>query len=221
MNQQYYVAVNGQQTGPFTLEELKAKNIQRATLIWTEGLDSWTKAEQVALVKDIFKIIPPTLPNTESKPIYQQLQPKVSPPPIGKYFGYELARKRDRLFAVIIESIILSIPFLIVFGENYDSDNTYSVEFIFGSTIFSAILGAIFYTYWSGNIGHKIMGLKVISAEDGVDLNKPLQGALREGIKNIFSFAIVPIIWLLWDENKQNLYDKVVKTYVVKKKQVQ
>lgn len=223
MNQQFYVAVNGQQTGPFTLDELKAKNIQHDTLIWTEGLESWTKAELVPLVKDILKTIPPPLQNTESKSIYQQVPP---PPvsislPTGKYFGYELARRRDRFFAVLVETIILIIPFLIFFGDSFENEDVYSLGSIVGGTIFSSILGAIFYSYWSGNLGHKIMGLKVISSENGTDQNKPMQGALREGLKNIFSLVIFPIIWLLWDEDRQNLYDKVVKTYVVKKKQVQ
>ena len=65
------------------------------------------------------------------------------------------------------------------------------------------------------------MGLKVISSIDGSDQNKALIGALREGLKNIFSLILIPVIWLLWDKDKQNLYDKVVKTYVVKKKQEQ
>ena len=62
------------------------------------------------------------------------------------------------------------------------------------------------------------MGLKVISSVDGSDQKKALTGALREGLKNLFGFVLIPVIWLLWDENKQNVYDKIVNTYVVKKK---
>ena len=223
MNQQFYIAVSGQQTGPFSLDDLRTKNIQRETLIWTEGLDTWTKAEQVELVKDILRPTPPPISGFESKSTFQQIPPPISPTPrpTGKYFGYELARRRDRFFAVIIQSIILIIPFLILFGDSYESGDAYTFGSIVGGTIVSAILGAIFYSYWSGNLGHKILGLKVISSLDGSDQNKAMQGALREGLKNIFSLVLIPIIWLLWDENRQNLYDKVTKTYVVKKKQGQ
>ncbi len=107
---------------------------------------------------------------------------------------------------------------MIVFGGETD---LYSAESILGQVVFSAILGAIFYSLWSGNLGHKLFGLKVISSVDGSDKKNALSGALREGLKYIFSFVIIPVIWLLWDENKQNLYDKVSKTYVVKKKQVE
>jgi uncharacterized RDD family membrane protein YckC len=222
MNQQFYIAVNGQQTGPFSLDELRTKNIQHDTLIWTEGLDSWTKASQVALVKDFLKPTPPPIPNTAPKSTFQQVPPPVTAQSqVGEYFGYKLAGRGDRFVASLVEAIILIIPMLIVFGASYFDDDVYSFGSIVGGAVFSAILGAIFYSLWSGNLGHKIMGLKVISSVDGSDQNKALTGALREGLKNIFSLILIPVIWLLWDKDKQNLYDKVVKTYVVKKKQVQ
>jgi uncharacterized RDD family membrane protein YckC len=84
--------------------------------------------------------------------------------------------------------------------------------------ILSAIFGAIFYSMWGGNLGHKIVGLAVISAQNGEIQNKAITGAVREALKSVFSFAFIPFLWLLWDDYKQNLYDKVVKTYVVNKK---
>ena len=220
MDQLFYIAVNGQQTGPFSFDDLRTKNIQRDTLIWTEGLDSWTKAEMLPLVKDILRAIPPPLPNTESKSIFQQVPPSpISiPQQTAKYFGYELARRRERLFASIVESIIIAIPVLIIFTESISNNDPYSFGSIAGTTVLSAILGAIFYPMWSGNLGHKIMGIKVISSVDGTDQNKASEGAKREVLKNVFSLLILPVIWLLWDDNRQNLYDKVVNTYVVKKK---
>ena len=222
MTQQFYIAVSGQQTGPFSFEEMKTKNIQRDTLIWTEGLDNWTKAEHVALLKDILRATPPPIPNMESKTTSQQVPPPPIPEvqPTGKYFGYELAGRRQRFFATIVEAIILIIPYLIlrtiVMGDVDTQDNPFG-EIIF-SIIISALLGAIFYPMWSGNLGHKIMGLKVISSADGTDQNKAGAGVKREVLKSVFSLVIIPIVWLLWDDNKQNLYDKVLNTYVVKKK---
>ena len=35
----YFVAVNGQQTGPFEEDQLLAQNVTPDTLIWTEGMD--------------------------------------------------------------------------------------------------------------------------------------------------------------------------------------
>jgi uncharacterized RDD family membrane protein YckC len=219
MNQQFYIAVDGKQTGPFSHDDLRTKNIKYDTLIWTEGLDSWTNAAQVVLVKDILKSTPPPIPNMGPKSTFQQ----APPPPVtpqsqkGEYFGYKLAGRGDRFVASLVEAILLIIPMLILFGKSYFDEDVYSFASIVSAAIFSALLGAVFYTFWSGNLGHKIMGLKVISSVDGSDQNNALAGALRESLKDIFSLIIIPVIWILWDKNKQNLYDKVVKTYVVKK----
>lgn len=221
MSQQFYIAVNGQQTGPFTIDDLKAKNIQRDTLVWTEGLDNWTKAEHIPLLKDVLRATPPPLPNTEAKTPSQQVPPSpTQTPPVSndKYFGYELARRRERLFATIIEAIIISVPILLLFGDSVSDSDPYSLGSIVGYGILSAILGAIFYPMWGGNLGHKIMGLKVISAENGEIQTNAKTGAIREALKSVFSLVFIPVVWLLWDDNRQNLYDKVVKTYVVKKK---
>ncbi|MCX7087659.1 MAG: SPFH domain-containing protein, partial [Methylococcales bacterium] len=63
---QFYVAINGQKTGPFDLETLKQKiqnaEVSRATLIWHQPLVDWITAEKVAALVDIFPMLPPPLP---------------------------------------------------------------------------------------------------------------------------------------------------------------
>jgi len=217
----YYIVEKGQKSGPFSAEELKQKGLHRDTLVWTEGLDNWTKAENIPMLKEVLRATPPPIPNTE-EPKKETVPPQISEPQ-GKYFGYVLARRRERFFAYLVQAIIIITPFLIIFGTEFLEEDSrgdlssYVTETVIGA-IFGAILGVIFYPIWSGNLGHKIFGLKVISAEDGSDYNTARQGAIREFIKEIFGAVIIPIIWLLWDKDKQNLYDKVIKTYVVKKK---
>ncbi len=214
MNTQFYIVSEGNQKGPYSFDELKNLNLKRDSLVWHEGMENWKKAESVDLLKELFKTMPPPIPSEESK------TKQTTPPPIPdttkaseKYFGYELALKQERFFALIIEALILLIPYLLIIG---DSD-AYSFTSIIGGTLFSAICGAIFYPIWSSNLGHKILGLKVISSEDGKDQNNAGIGALREALKSIFSLVLIPVMWLLWDDNRQNLYDIVVKTYVVKR----
>ncbi len=220
MSQTFFIADNGKQRGPFTLDEMLNQKITRETLVWTEGLDNWTKAEHVSLLKDVLRSTPPPIPNTDQKSNTQQAPPPPIPEskPTGKYFGYQLARRRERFFASILESIIVWIPLTLIIGVN---DSPYDPESILGWTIASVIFGAILYPIFSGNLGHKILGLKVISIVDGTDQNKAGAGALREGLKSVFGLVLIPLIWLLWDDDRQNLYDKVVKTIVVKKKQEQ
>jgi uncharacterized RDD family membrane protein YckC len=228
MNQNYYIAINGQQQGPFTLDELRTKSIQRDTLVWTEGLDNWTKAEYLPFLKDELRAVPPPLPQLEVKSTtFQAIPPLPSTQSEsvqqGKYFGYDLARRRERFFAWLTELVIIFVPLFIIFGEIILNSNekvtlTSTIrDAIFGA-IGGVIFGAIFYPLWSGNLGHKIFGLKVISAVDGSDYKEAGRGAIREAIKGAFGAFILPVMWLLWDDDRQNLYDKVVKTYVVKKK---
>ncbi len=229
MNQNFYIAVNGHQEGPFTIDELRTKSIQRDTLVWTEGLQDWTKAEYLPFLKELIKTVPPPLPKLEVKSTTFQTPPPI--PPLettniknGKYFGYELARRRERFFASITEAVIIFIPLFLFFGKDYLNPNEkITLTSLIRDAILGAIggilLGALFYPLWSGNLGHKIFGLKVISAEDGSDFKEVGRGALREAVKGAFGPFILPSMWLLWDDDRQNLYDKVVKTYVVKKKQ--
>ena len=108
----------------------------------------------------------------------------------------------------------------LIFGypliELFDTD--FELSEIGYSAIAGLIVGAIFYPIFTGNLGHKIFGLKVISSETGEDYKKSTEGAIRELLKQVLGYLIIPVIWILWDEKNQNLYDKLTKTYVVKNK---
>lgn len=51
---QYYIAVNGQTTGPFSIEELKARPLQPHELVWYQGAQGWAAAETVAELQVLF-----------------------------------------------------------------------------------------------------------------------------------------------------------------------
>lgn len=62
----YYVAVNGNATGPFSVSQLKDmtgnNQINPATLVWKEGMPSWTEVGKISDLKDIFGAVPPPVP---------------------------------------------------------------------------------------------------------------------------------------------------------------
>ena len=72
--------------------------------------------------------------------------------------------------------------------------------------------------FFSGSLGHRILGIKVVSIEIGEDQKSIFFGIYRELLKSILGYFIVPVIWLFWDKNYQNLYDKIVKTIVFYRK---
>lgn len=149
---------------------------------------------------------------------------------INLVHGYLLAPKGIRFLANLLETFIYSItifmPYTVYTIVSLKKSHT-EFNFIdsnpigFGfAALFGLITGAIFYPLFTGNLGHKIFGLKVISSETGNDYNKAADGGIRELLKGVFSFLIIPLIWILWDEKNQNLYDKITKTYVVHKNSI-
>ena len=55
MATKYYAMIDGQQKGPFLLEELPAAGVRPSTYIWTKGLPDWQKAEENAEVCRLFR----------------------------------------------------------------------------------------------------------------------------------------------------------------------
>lgn len=62
----YFIAVGGQQTGPFDLAQLKDQalggKLTRDSLVWAEGMAAWTKAGEVGELAGLFATVPPPLP---------------------------------------------------------------------------------------------------------------------------------------------------------------
>ena len=63
---QYYVAVNGQQTGPFDdhalMAEIAAGRCDADTLVWAAGMPAWTAAKEVPALARHFQSAPPPIP---------------------------------------------------------------------------------------------------------------------------------------------------------------
>ncbi|MBN1816642.1 MAG: SPFH domain-containing protein [Sedimentisphaerales bacterium] len=62
----FYLAINGQQHGPFEMEALKPYlqngQLTRDTLVWCQGMANWTPASQVGDLASLFGSTPPPLP---------------------------------------------------------------------------------------------------------------------------------------------------------------
>ena len=62
----FYIAVNGQQTGPFDMNTLKQKAVSgeltRESMVWKNGMAAWSAAGSVAELSSVFGQVPPPLP---------------------------------------------------------------------------------------------------------------------------------------------------------------
>ena len=63
---QFFVSVNGQQTGPFDMNTLMQMATQgsltRETMVWKQGMQAWSAAGQVAELANVFGAMPPPPP---------------------------------------------------------------------------------------------------------------------------------------------------------------
>jgi len=137
-------------------------------------------------------------------------------------YTYKIASKGKRLLAHMIEGFIyllITMGYYLALGSSVDEflNREVNITDILYSALATIVTGLIFYPAFSGNLGHKLLGLKVISAKTGEQYNIASDGALRELLKYLGGFLIIPVVWLLWDNENQNLYDKVTETFVVEK----
>lgn len=51
---QYFIVINDVQQGPFSIDELRQRNITSDTLVWAEGMPQWTPAWQVEELRPLF-----------------------------------------------------------------------------------------------------------------------------------------------------------------------
>lgn len=65
-NVKYFIAINGQQSGPFDLNNIRQmasqNQITRDTLVWKEGMASWNQAVNQPDLAGIFESVPPPIP---------------------------------------------------------------------------------------------------------------------------------------------------------------
>lgn len=63
---QFFVAVNGQQTGPFNMEQLtqmiQAGTLKQDSLVWKTGMAQWAEAKSVNELSGLLANVPPPLP---------------------------------------------------------------------------------------------------------------------------------------------------------------
>lgn len=65
----FFVAANGQQTGPFDVAAIQQRigsgQITRQTLVWRAGMAQWTAAESVQELATLFGQVPPPIPSSK------------------------------------------------------------------------------------------------------------------------------------------------------------
>ncbi len=62
----YYLAINGQQVGPWNIDQIRQaisqNQINLDTLVWKQGMANWAKASEVPEIANLFGATPPPVP---------------------------------------------------------------------------------------------------------------------------------------------------------------
>lgn len=95
MNRYFYIDATGKQRGTFTPQELREENVRRDTLVWTQGMEQWKRADEVEELNIVFET-----PYTPPKQFYSE----------AKHESYAVASKPK---SWLIESLLVTIlPFV-------------------------------------------------------------------------------------------------------------
>jgi hypothetical protein len=70
----YYLHDGNNESGAFSIEELRQKNIKPENYVWTEGFSEWRRAKDVDELKELFIAIPP--------PFAKQIAPQILNSPV-------------------------------------------------------------------------------------------------------------------------------------------
>lgn len=117
MDKKYFIASGKDHLGPFSLSELQEKKLNPDTLIWSEDLVQWTKAENITELKSYVIPIPPPTPEEAVKRIKKDnIQRRVSD------------ILRIGLFTIIV-FVVLIIGIYAVAGGFINTTNTFHNEF--------------------------------------------------------------------------------------------
>ena len=68
----FFVAVNGQQSGPFDMNALSSMvangQLTKETLVWKQGMPAWAAAGTVQELSSLFGAVPPPMPGMPPVP---------------------------------------------------------------------------------------------------------------------------------------------------------
>ena len=120
----YFLVEDGQQSEPYTFDQLKDKRIKENDLVWRNGLEHWVKASELKELSNIIFRLPPPIPSAkvtieDSHPVIQAtpvtpIEASIENPPLEtKHVDHQQLNKDSYLLFKIIA--LLSIPIVILF----------------------------------------------------------------------------------------------------------
>jgi len=209
MNEEYYILVDAEQTGPYTFDELIEKEPDLHTRIMAPSADTWQDACDVPELFEYFRAQGYHFPTEDN---------------LASYWWRLLAFLIDFFMLLFVMSFIVSL--LIQGGVlhiNLATFDPYKIS-VHDATIIQLSMYLFLLLYnaiceaspMEGSVGKKICGLVVVDQDgDGINLGVALFRSLGK-ILSIYLWGLGTFS-IFWTEGKQGLHDILAKTYVVRK----
>jgi uncharacterized RDD family membrane protein YckC len=206
----YYILQDGQETGPYTLNELMDMQPVPSLMVLSPIADGWQEASDLAEFAQYFEsvgIYVPTMQNMAG--FWWRLLAYVIDYIIQLLIIFVLAAAAG----VLLPLLGMSTGFL-----TDDGDDPLSK---FYTKLFALVFNILYHatceaSNMRGSIGKLILRLSVVDA-DGNKLG--FDKALSRNLGKILSALIIGIGYLniLWDDHKQAWHDQWAKTYVIRR----
>ena len=116
--EKFYIVINNEQKGPFSVQEILEMDVNQNTLVWKESFDNWTELKNIEQFKVKLSKKPPPIPkeNTE-KPIKVILTKEKKEKKIRKEIDYP--KILTSLFLLSFISVVIGIITFVVSNSNY------------------------------------------------------------------------------------------------------
>ena len=211
------------------------------TVLWSLELNPTSRPQTVRELRQALGgrpkeySIPPTVvspvPSVGPRPMQRPIlapAPAPMPTPAPAIAPFQFADSGQRFAAFLIDSFILVVLVGVLTGLatglfGSSSDDAAS---IFACCLNVLLLGGVFgyYTYFHANSGQtpgkKMLRIKVVSTDGSpVSTSKSMTrsfGYMFTWSLSSFLVGYLGFLWILWDQDKQTLHDKMASTYVIK-----
>jgi hypothetical protein len=113
----YFTHQEGNQLGPFSIDELKELKITKDTQVWKDGMDDWQKASTIEELKLILTTVPPPINSKAIPPPIKEFKSKLSEPLIAKP-----QERKSKVVYYLSGAIIVILFFGFLAFSNYQSN---------------------------------------------------------------------------------------------------
>lgn len=206
----FYIVINDMQQGPFSLEELREKNLVKTTLIWTEEIDNWVEAINVEELQELIKKIPPPIPTKPEKAL--KIEAEISKKKekfISPKSEVVVAKETKSVFKQILYGLIIGVVsfpifyFVVYEADKFDNFNVAEKIHIDGNYMTGiAVSDFPFDCYMSDNWQSNIERRKEILTEKS-QTNAFFTFLIASGILVIFRFVLKGAKWVQETSNKE------------------